>query len=90
VLATRIHLAVLAACHGCYPILPDYAGKVREVFGGTNVDYLAMPLDSGPHDVAHELNAPRKPMLNRSAVESAQRECRSRVRDAAKAIAGAW
>lgn len=87
VLCTRIHLGVLAACHGALPVLPAYADKVAKVFAETEVPRTLLDVDASTGEIAEALSqrAEGKP-----AVMKAREVCRARVREAAQAIAGAW
>ena len=87
VVATRIHLGVLAACHGVLAIIPDYSSKVREVFAATDVPFVPMDVKAGAEDYVQALDGTPP---NRAQVVRAQLLCRQRVTEAARALAMGW
>jgi len=89
VLATRIHLAVSAACRGAFPVLPDYAGKVASVFASTNVPHHLLTLDADPQHIADILDKPWT-SDGAAAVRAARAVCRVRVSQAVKQIMRHW
>jgi hypothetical protein len=90
VIATRIHLAVMAACHGAFPILPDYTTKVRDVFAGVASPHTIVNVNCGPRGLIDAVSASPVAPSGGAAIAAASTEATVRVRAVAEALAGAW
>lgn len=90
VVATRIHLAVLGACHGAMPILPDYAGKVRDVFAGTSVPHTIVSARPGVDELLQAIAAAPATPTGADAVRAAQAGAETQIAATAAALAQAW
>lgn len=89
-LATRVHLAVVAACHGVFPILPDYANKTKEVFSGTSVPHLIVSANPSVDELLTAIHAAPQVSVSAPAVQLAQAAAQARVEAAATALLSAW
>lgn len=87
--ATRVHLAVLAACHGVFPILPDYTTKARDVFARSNVPHVVVSIAETAEAFAAAVQDADQNVFKK-AVATAQAAAAARVRAAVQALAGVW